>query len=216
MQLGDREILVFTVRLLPEVWAEFVPEPDLLRADRLPTRIARDEAISCEGAARLVLGTLLGRPPRAVLVERTEKGKPHVAGGPGFSMAHAGGIGLVAVAWRRRVGVDLEPAGRKLDHAALLDWFFPERERARILGEPEDRRRRATLETFTRFEAAVKATGEGLTVPIDDFEVVADGLCVDHVDLGGEWIASVAADWPRVTARVVDAMSWVIGVNFRS
>jgi phosphopantetheinyl transferase len=110
---------------------------------------------------------------------------------------------LVAVARRTHVGVDVERADRRVDSEALAESFFASAERAQILAAPPSDRWRATLEAYTRIEAAVKATGVGLTVPVSDFST--QGLYCQHVDVGDEWIACVAASLPAWSVRVVDA-----------
>ena len=46
---------------------------------------------------------------------------------------------------------------------------------------------------YARFEAALKATGAGITVPTDRFSSVARGLCCQYVDVGPAWIFTVEA-----------------------
>lgn len=210
VRLGDDEVLLARVVPAPGVWSAFVPEQELRRLDGRSQHAARDEAISCAGALRWILGRLLGREPTSVPIQRTSQGKPLLLGAPGFSVAHTRGLGLVAVACRGRVGVDLEAVGRVVDCEALAESFFPAHERARLLGEPEPTRQHATLMAFTRFESVVKATGTGLSVPADDFGILSQGLCWQHVDVGRAWVACVAADAPAWSVRVVEASSLLV------
>lgn len=82
-------------------------------------------------------------------------GRPVVPGVPdlGLSLAHAGGLALVAVVQRARVGVDLEPLDTDVEHLADV-----------ALG-PHDApapTSAALLRTWTRKEAVLKAVGVGL------------------------------------------------------
>jgi phosphopantetheinyl transferase len=201
---GADELVVVRVMPASDRWSPFVPERELARLQRRSERATRDEAISCAGALRCMLGRVLGRNPHALLIERSPAGKPWLAGGPGFSIAHTRGFGLIAVAPRQYVGVDVERADRRVDSEALAEFFFPAAERAQILGAPPSGRRRAALEAYTRFEAALKATGAGITVPTDRFSSIARGLCCQYVDVGPAWIACVAASLPSWSVRVVE------------
>ena len=206
LSLGDDELVVFRVDLVPGAWARFLT-PAQLRfiLERMPTEAARRETISCEGALRLILGRLLNVEPREVDVKRAPKGKPYVDGGIGFSLTHTRDLGLIAVARRPRVGVDVESADRYVDCDAVADGFFPPKERGEILATPFGRRVDVLLHAFTRFESAVKATGDGLTIPADPFEQLVDGMLWQHVDVGRNWIACVTADGPQWSVRVRSA-----------
>jgi phosphopantetheinyl transferase len=208
LHLGENEVLVFRVDLVPGAWAPFLPPKQLeLIRQRLPTEAARRENLSCEGALRLILGRLLDREPRSIEVKRAARGKPYVEAGLGFSLTHTRDLGLVAVARRERVGVDIEPRDHYVDCGAIADGFFPAKERGEILATPLEQRLSVTLHAFTRFESAVKATGEGLTIPSDDFATLAGDMLWQHVDVGPRYIACVTADGPAWTPRVLDASS---------
>jgi 4'-phosphopantetheinyl transferase len=204
--LGADDLVVFRVDLVPGAWARFLT-PEQLRfvMERMPTDAARRETISCEGALRLILGRLLDVEPRDVEVKRTAKGKPYIEGDIGFSLTHTRDLGLIAVARRQRVGVDIESADRYVDCDAVADGFFPPKERGEILATPFGRRVDVLLHAFTRFESAVKATGAGLTIPSDPFDQLVDGMHWRHVDVGRSWIACVTADGPEWRARVRNA-----------
>ena len=204
--LADEEVIVFRVDLVPGAWAPFLASGQLADIQRrLPTEAARRQAICCEGASRLILGRLLDCDPRDVEMKHAEKGKPYVDAGIGFSLSHASDLGLVAVARRERVGVDIEPADRYVDCDAVADGFFPPKERGEILATPFGQRVDVLLRAFTRFESAAKATGNGLTIPADPFDQILDGMIWQYVDVGRRWIASVAADAPAWQVRVRDA-----------
>jgi phosphopantetheinyl transferase len=87
---------------------------------------------------------------------------------PAFSMAHAAGVALVAIAYGATVGVDIEPyrtlqmraERRRLLEAvgAALAPEFP------LPGEPQAR----FFAAWTRLEATAKATGEGVARLLDE------------------------------------------------
>lgn len=161
---------------------------------------------SCyEGVLHRALSQLLGISAHRIQLQRTEKGKPFFEASIGFSVSHAEEHVVLAFARREQVGIDLESSSRYVDVDALVEGFFPESERARLLAVPSPARAREVLRTFTCFEALVKATGEGLTIPADDYESLARGLVCSEVELGADWICSVVTDAPECRIRVVPA-----------
>lgn len=208
--LGADELIVFSLDCEVRHWARFVPPQGLARVrDRYRREAQRAEALCCEGALRAILGRLLSTSPPDVEILRTERGKPYVEADIGFSVSHAAGRGVLGVARRRRVGIDVETARREVDVEALAEGFFPSAERDEILAAaPEDRRLHA-LRAFTRLESAAKATGVGLSVPADEHETLCGTMICRHVDVGEGWVACVTADAPEFTVHVVDARSWI-------
>ena len=198
------DVIVGRVDLATSDWEHFLPPRASRRVYGGPPDAQR-RSRRTEGALRWALGALLGLRPEVVPIERTPRGKPYLAAGPGFSVAHTGDVALLALARRKQVGVDLEPAARTIDAEALAHGFFPERARNEILAAPPAERHHIALATFTCFEAVAKATGVGLTVPADDLERAGAGLCWRHVDVGSDHIACVAASPPLETIRIFAA-----------
>jgi len=78
---------------------------------------------------------------------------------------------LVAVALGRKVGVDIECLNRDLNVLEIAQRFFSPTERHAIEVLPGALRRDAFFACWTRKEAFVKARGEGLSCPLDSFDV---------------------------------------------
>jgi len=145
--------------------AAMLPEEELARCERFRRPDARARALASRVALRAVLGSCLGLDPREVpLLEG--RGKPHLAGGLegelDFSLSDSGGLVLLAVGRKVRVGADVE----KLRPAPFLDVvverFFGEQERDELSGLRGAERRRAYFRLWTRREAAAKALGLGI------------------------------------------------------
>lgn len=125
-------------------------------------------------ALRRVLGGHLELDPRAVRYEIGVHGKPRLARDlPAleFSLAHADALGLIAVAWGRPLGVDVECLRPFPDALKIAeDQFAPAEARALRALAPADRDA-AFLRIWTRKEAVLKAEGRGLDRPLDSLEV---------------------------------------------
>lgn len=109
-------------------------------------------------------------------IGRADGGKPVLAGRADvrFSVAHSADAAAVAVARGLDVGVDVELRRRRLRRAERLAKRFSDGEYAalrRISGGDEERLRGAVLELWTRKEAFVKCTGEGIRRDLRSFEM---------------------------------------------
>ena len=148
----------------------------------------RDRFLVGCALAKTVIAACTGRRPEQVSFDRTCRqcgrphGKPVVAGGPEFSVAHSGALIAVAVAGDP-VGVDVEqldgrarPLGRDGDPDALARLVLAESERAALAAVDPPARARAFLVAWARKEAVTKATGDGLRVPFSQIVVAAGGL----------------------------------------
>src|SRR5262245_39263963 len=126
------------------------------------------------GLLRSLLGRYLDVSAQALRFETTAAGKPHLASGQKqlqFNLAHSGEYVLFAIADGRAVGVDVEEINDDLDAREIAAHFFsPDEQR-----ELEALTGRLKIEGFfacwTRKEAYVKARGEGLSLPLDQFDV---------------------------------------------
>ncbi|MFF1713233.1 4'-phosphopantetheinyl transferase family protein [Streptomyces sp. NPDC058268] len=120
-------------------------------------------------ALRRRLGAYLGVGPATVELVRlpcplcgAPHGRPAVAGGAGphFSLSHTDGLALLAFA-DRPVGVDVERLPSVSVVADAAGSLHP-REQAELAGLPATERPLAFARCWTRKEACLKGTGEGL------------------------------------------------------
>ncbi|GII04761.1 thioesterase domain-containing protein [Planobispora takensis] len=91
-------------------------------------------------------------------------GKPYTGTDLTFSMSQSGGLVLVALAWGREVGADIERLRPLADEQAFCEGALDEREAAEFAALPEEMRLPSALRTWTAKEAVLKASGDGLRV----------------------------------------------------
>ena len=89
-------------------------------------------------------------------------------------MSRSGPLGLYALAATGDVGVDVEDSSGSADTEAFGRRFFSPAERAELDGAGDEERRRAFFRIWTRKEAALKAIGVGLDVPLQALDVHGD------------------------------------------
>jgi 4'-phosphopantetheinyl transferase len=80
-----------------------------------------------------------------------------------FNLAHSGRLALYAVALQVEVGIDVERVRAGVDFLGIAARFFSLREAAGLCRLSPELRTPAFVALWTRKEAAVKATGEGLS-----------------------------------------------------
>jgi 4'-phosphopantetheinyl transferase len=179
------------------------------RAGRFRFADDRRRFTLAHAALRLLIGSYLDTEPRLVELEQPrEHGKPGVVRSElEFSMSHAGERALVAISPRSRVGVDVELVCRLPEAAALARAHFTEREQRHLTRAADQRE---LLRLWTRKEALLKATGEGLSRALKELDVLdpdpIPGLRL--VDLAPEpgYVAAVAvaADTERIVTAIYE------------
>ena len=78
---------------------------------------------------------------------------------------------MFAFARQVDIGVDLERERSDFDYLELAERFFSAAERAELIALPVESRTQAFFLCWTRKEAFIKAHGEGLSLPLDHFDV---------------------------------------------
>lgn len=125
------------------------------------------------GLLRFFLGTYLATAPRDIAFSYGKYGKPAVAGVEGFhfNIAHSDDVTVYAFAFGCDLGVDLERIRDMEDTNAIARHFFSSEEVADLESIQMPKRLDAFYACWTRKEAYIKATGEGLSSALDSFRV---------------------------------------------
>jgi 4'-phosphopantetheinyl transferase len=172
-----------------QVWSACLDQPETMvtrlletlsaderaRADRFLFYRDRRRFIVGRGALRILLGSYAEFEPSFLQLGQGEYGKPLLKnpppGGLRFNISHSGGLGLFAFVKGREVGVDLEFIRPMPDADAVSERFFSPRERAVLRDCPQAQKSEAFFRCWTRKEAFIKAIGQGLSHPLDRFDV---------------------------------------------
>jgi 4'-phosphopantetheinyl transferase len=160
-----------------------VLSPDeIARANRFHFDKDRIHFTQCRLALRSVLAAYIAVPASEIRFEYLNGGKPQLVAdqnprGIQFNVSHSGNMALLAIGDGYRVGVDIEKIRGDVDAIALAERFFSIRERNGLRALPDDLRVLGFFACWTRKEAFVKATGEGLSFPLADFSVTTHPDC---------------------------------------
>ena len=163
---------------------------ELQRAQRFKFRVERDRFIAGRGLLRVILGKYLRLHPRQVPLSYGSHGKPLLDTRGTyptlfFNLSHSRGLALFSVSQGRANGVDLEYIPRNIDCFEIGDRFLSPREINVLRSLSQPIQQAAFISCWARKEAYLKATGEGLSVEMDQFEVTGShGELVLHFRTG--------------------------------
>jgi 4'-phosphopantetheinyl transferase len=155
----------------------------------------RNNFLFCRSMLRMLLGSYLGASPAELCFAYSAHGKPSLAVPPGdlrFNVSHSAGVVLFAFNRGRRIGVDVESIRHDLNVEEIATRFFSTAEQIEIKQSPD--KYTAFFHCWTRKEAFVKARGEGLSCPLDSFDVSVSPEC-DEVSLTTRPDSSEAQRW---------------------
>jgi len=142
------------------------------RADRFVSKLDQRRFAVGRGRLRVLLGRYLDQSPESIRFAHNPQGKPSLEAGPlRFNLAHSGSLVLFALTLDREVGVDIESIRSDFGGEAIARRFFAPAEVASLLTLPPSDRTLAFFQGWTRKEAYIKAQGQGLSMPLDQFEV---------------------------------------------
>jgi 4'-phosphopantetheinyl transferase len=146
------------------------------RAARFVYTRDRDRFVAGRVRLRRLLSRYVDTLPERLRFQEGSHGKPAVRGRPDchFNFSRSGARGLCAVTGAGPVGVDLETLRPLPDAASIAERHFAAKEQETLHALPSAERELGFFRAWTRKEALIKATGEGLTRRLTGFEVSLD------------------------------------------
>jgi 4'-phosphopantetheinyl transferase len=157
--------------------AEILSPDEQLRANNFYFEKDRWRFIVCRGILRMILGRYLDIEPSQIQFSYGLHSKPALVETSSsgsrlqFNLSHSQELALYAFTLSRQVGIDLEYIRPIDDIEQLAKHFFSEQEYTVLRKLPESQRQVAFFNCWTRKEAYIKATGQGLSLPLNQFEV---------------------------------------------
>jgi 4'-phosphopantetheinyl transferase len=178
-RLDDSAVQVWAASLavpseMIAAWTVVLSSDERLRAGRFRSATDRDRFIAAHGILHSILASYLNTDPAKVGFQFGPRGKPLLEGPPywlHFNLAHSGDLALVAVSRCCPVGVDVELIRPMNDAQDIAARFFSRREARELEGLPLNQQGEGFFNLWTRKEACLKATGEGLSERLSSVEV---------------------------------------------
>jgi 4'-phosphopantetheinyl transferase len=167
------------------------------RADRFRFDKHRRAFVLGRAVLRGLVASYLRIAPREASFIYGLKGKPALNDAPcplSFNVSNSGDLAAYAFTLDCEIGVDVEYRRRLVEIEGIAQRFFASDEVTELMGLPEDQRPEGFFNCWTRKEAYIKAVGDGLSLPLDSFQVTLEsGVPARMVTLDGS--AAAAERW---------------------
>ena len=201
--------------------SSLLDETERERAARFLVSGAKNQFVLSRSFLRIVLGKYLGTDPSALKFQLAANGKPELpASGLYFNLSHTEGTTAIAVTRAGRVGVDVERIRENLKPLELAERFFSAKEVEWLKAQPSAEQFSAFFACWAAKESYIKAWGEGLSMPLQEFGLIplggntkldlevygnpeaARSWSVWQLDLGPGLCSAVAGEAKDVVVRV--------------
>jgi len=177
--LGLDEIHLWTSRLdlapeRVEALASLLSPAERERAARYRSSRHRRRFEVSWGLTRALLAAYQGEAPQDIRISYGAKGRPALDEPTGefeFNLSHSGDRLALGVRRRGRLGIDIERLRPVEEARGIARRFFSRREYERLETLADHDRLDGFFNCWTRKEALVKATGEGVFAALARFEV---------------------------------------------
>ena len=197
-------------------------EDELDRANRFYFLKDKHRFISGRGMLRKILSFYLGVEPDEVPFQYSQYGKPYLSPEKvssefsipafeiAFNLSHSNSIALLGVTKSRRVGIDVEYAKHLPDADEIARRFFSPQENLIFQELTQKQKQTAFYHIWTRKEAFIKAIGEGLSYPLDQFDVSflpEEQPCIKQIsgdsNMGNRWSVKTLTPHPGYIGAIV-------------
>jgi 4'-phosphopantetheinyl transferase len=157
-------------------WQRVLSSDERARASHFHFSRDRQRFVASRALLRTILAGYLSTDPNGLSFSYSQKEKPslgraHADSGVTFNVSHSAGIALLAFTRRREIGVDVEQVRRDSDLNAIARRFFSAHEQSELAALSAEEKVEAFFRCWTRKEAYIKATGDGLSLPLSQFDV---------------------------------------------
>lgn len=147
-------------------------QTEQVRAGRFVSAQDQREFVACHALLRIMLARIAGRSPHEWIFSVGPHGKPSVAAEHDlpdlqFNITHTRGLVAAGVAWAHSIGIDAQICESYSDQLRLAKRFFTAAEADTVGAAVESDRPRIFTHLWTLKEAYLKATGMGLSAPLD-------------------------------------------------
>ncbi len=144
---------------------------EVARGERLRLAELRRRVWVARGALRAILAAELQCAAADVMFAYGRNGKPAVIGDLRFNVSHSGELALIAIGYRRELGIDIEQVRPYAEVRQITGQFFSPYEQATLHALPSEQWSLGFFNCWTRKEAYLKALGDGFARGLDTFDV---------------------------------------------
>ena len=163
--------------------AHYLTKDELVKANRLVSKLLQHRYIAAHGFMRDVLSRYLCCKPNEIEFNYGAHGKPYLSHSSlQLNLSHSDSQALLAITLSQPVGIDIEKINKTRDLLAIAKRYFSTNEFNQLQYLEQDQMVESFYTCWTRKEAYMKATGVGLSMGLDTFEVSIDQNNCDQID----------------------------------
>lgn len=173
------KLSVLAFAFLEKTLASFLSSTELAKADAFCSPRDRLRYVVTRGCLRLLSARYSGANPASIPIRNTGNGKPiaRTPGSPHFSVSHSNDFALLAFS-AHPVGVDVEHIRPIPDLLRVASLVFSPAELEPLTRLTGAARELAFFTSWTRLEARLKASGDGLSAAASRGPTPAAGTCL--------------------------------------
>ena len=178
MILNEGQIDVWTIPVLSKVYTKdyissLLSDAEQERYQRFHFDKDKNLFLSTHIAVRRIIANYIKQAPAAIEFGYHSKNKPFLKEDPSFefNLSHSHKLAILGITKTAQLGVDIEYIHREVEYMELAERFFSKQEAMKLKSLEQDDLSKAFFNCWTRKEAFIKATGDGLSFPLDLFEV---------------------------------------------
>ena len=154
----------------------FLSDQELEKSKRFYFEKDQRRYVQSHAILRMILGEILGVSPITLQFISNRFGKPYISSQHGYSelffnLSHSQSGVVIAVSQGIECGVDIEYQRDVFPSREIAEHFFSKVEIRSLLALPPEQQKEGFFNCWTRKEAFIKAKGQGLTIPLDSFDV---------------------------------------------
>src|SRR5215208_181776 len=180
LSLDDKEVHIWQVSLrqppeLLQQLRQILSGDEAARAARFHFPHDREAFIVARGILRYLLTWYLHAEPQQLTFGYEQAGKPFLSGDFAnqvfFNLSHSHNMAFYAISDQPKIGIDLEYIRPIIDMEQIAVNNFSVNENAQLRSLPHSMALDGFFNCWTRKEAYVKAIGNGISHPLQDFDV---------------------------------------------
>jgi 4'-phosphopantetheinyl transferase len=169
--LGNNEVIIWHGSLAEndtnyQKYWQIIDENEKRQAGQIKKNLLHKRYVEAHGLLRSLLGETVGHLPEKLRIKKTKFGKPYLEDFPDFefNIAHSNNRLLISVGSKCRLGIDIEICKPRNNLPGLVKKCFAKEEQFFWGGLPDTEQHIEFYRFWTRKEAFVKATGQGIAL----------------------------------------------------
>ena len=200
-----------------EELAQWLDAEESAQAERFAFEELRTRFIARRGLLRIILDAYSSVAGEKLTFCRGEFGKPELIPSQNsrnlhFSVSHSQGMALFALSRGSAVGIDLEAVRPLSDLDSMIERCLSSKEKSELIHLPFEQRQSGFFKLWTCKEAIVKASGEGLSRPLESIELSfsagfspAPAANEGELATSAPWFVRSFSPWPGYFAAIASS-----------